>query len=392
MIRYSSAELREFASRTETRDSLVGKTFEADGPSRQAYSHHRDALPRQGVWRVEGQQIHFVLSPFVLPKSDVEWIANFSVPRQVEPQSPQRLRDLTLDIAVAMLDAMPINVMYADASRTLRYMNGRSKATLQTIEHLLPVKADQLLGISIDRMHKDPRRVEGILAQLGNQPHSAVIGVGDERLSLTASAVRNDHGELLGFVAAWSLITQQERLEKESRALTQAVASSSTEISAAIAEIAESVERSAHLTRSVVDHCEKSENQVDQLRESGAKIAKIIEVITDLSDQTNLLSLNATIEAARAGEAGRGFAIVASEVKNLARQTKAAIDNIEDTVTSISEVIDSVASGATEIRSSVDRVSQGTTTIAASLEEQSITVKELSRLAEQVANVSHRNR
>ncbi|MEZ6107950.1 MAG: methyl-accepting chemotaxis protein [Pirellulaceae bacterium] len=223
------------------------------------------------------------------------------------------------------------------------------------------------------------------MAHLGKQPHSAVIGVGEERLSLTASAVRGAQGEPLGFVAAWSLITQQERLEKESRALTQAVASSSTK------SRGDRRDRGERRTLGRDDSFRRG-----SLRDVGAtsrpaprewrKIAKIIEVITDLSDQTNLLSLNATIEAARAGEMGRGFAIVASEVKNLARQTKSAIENIEETVNSISEVIESVATGSSDIRASVDRVSQGTTTIAASLEEQSITVKELSRLAEQVAH------
>lgn len=382
-VQYVSREMKRLLQDTGLGQNLEGHRLTATGVSPSSASVAQEYEVAKGVWQLPDRKLAFECLPLELASGKATRIARFQI---VSERTPEPVSTLSIDWAFAVLDAIPVNVMFADEDRVLRFMNRRSKETLKQIESLLPVKVDELIGINIDRMHKDPRRVAGILQGLKtNGPHPAVISVGAERLALTASPVMSRDGQLKGFVATWSIVTQQERLEQEARALTQAVASSSTEISAAISEIAESVERSAMLTRDVASRCETSEQEIEQLRSSGAKIAQIIEVITDLSDQTNLLSLNATIEAARAGELGRGFAIVASEVKDLARQTKLAIEDVERTVHAISSVIETVASGSTEIRDAVGRVSHSTTTIAASIEEQSITIRELSRMAERVA-------
>jgi methyl-accepting chemotaxis protein len=71
---------------------------------------------------------------------------------------------------------------------------------------------------------------------------------------------------------------------------------------------------------------------MDQLGAAANSIGKVIETITDISEQVNLLALNATIEAARAGEAGKGFAVVANEIKELAKQTAAATQDIKEKI------------------------------------------------------------
>jgi methyl-accepting chemotaxis protein len=94
-------------------------------------------------------------------------------------------------------------------------------------------------------------------------------------------------------------------------------------------------EKARSITSEAVTQTESSSGQINALGQSARDIGKIVETITDISEQVNLLALNATIEAARAGEAGKGFAVVANEIKELARQTAGATNEIRQRVEGI---------------------------------------------------------
>ncbi len=128
--------------------------------------------------------------------------------------------------------------------------------------------------------------------------------------TLTANAERAQ--ELTTMVAAAS---------EEASTNVQSVASATEQLSSSVNEISRQVQESARMATEAVGQARITNDRVSELSKAASRIGDVVELINTIAEQTNLLALNATIEAARAGEAGRGFAVVASEVKALAEQT-----------------------------------------------------------------------
>ncbi|NLH79526.1 MAG: HAMP domain-containing protein, partial [Phyllobacteriaceae bacterium] len=133
-----------------------------------------------------------------------------------------------------------------------------------------------------------------------------------------------------------------------------AVAAATEELASSVREIQRRVDHSAAIAGRALDEAARTDEVVRTLATSGDEIGKVVDLINSIAGQTNLLALNATIEAARAGEAGRGFAIVAAEVKSLANETTRATEAIAGQVTHIQDetrnVVEAIASIGTTIR------------------------------------------
>jgi methyl-accepting chemotaxis protein len=129
----------------------------------------------------------------------------------------------------------------------------------------------------------------------------------------------------------------------------------------------------------------KTDARIAELSVAAGRIGDVVKLITAIAEQTNLLALNATIEAARAGEAGRGFAVVASEVKQLATQTAKATDEIGTQIASMQAATQESVTAIKEISGTIGRMSEIATLIAAAVEEQGAATQEISRNVAQAA-------
>lgn len=199
-----------------------------------------------------------------------------------------------------------------------------------------------------------------------------------------------------------ALSTQSSAQSDELRTQTDSVATAINELSSSASEVADHARaaaesantadeesgRSAVIVREAVNNIEALTQQLRQaadharlLQDGSAKIGNILGVIVAIAEQTNLLALNAAIEAARAGEAGRGFAVVADEVRTLATRTQQSTDEISTIVDSIQAAIKDV----TQIIAGVEERSK-TTNEGALKAEQAI-----SQIQEAVANISSMN-
>jgi len=165
----------------------------------------------------------------------------------------------------------------------------------------------------------------------------------------------------------------------------QAVATAAEQLSSSISEISRQVGKSAQIATEAVDEAQKTNTIVKGLSGAADKVGDVINLITDIAEQTNLLALNATIEAARAGEAGKGFAVVASEVKNLANQTAKATEEIGAQIGAIQSATSNAAEAIDGISETISNMDEITTSIAAAVEEQGAATSEISRNAELAA-------
>ncbi|WP_085899534.1 methyl-accepting chemotaxis protein [Kiloniella majae] len=168
----------------------------------------------------------------------------------------------------------------------------------------------------------------------------------------------------------------------------QTVATASEELSASIKEIGRQVEQSTAVTQEAVQQADSTRGIMSELAESTTKIGEVVGLITDIAEQTNLLALNATIEAARAGEAGKGFAVVASEVKNLSNQTSKATDEIALQINGVQAASMQAAEAITNITTTIQRVHEIASAIAAAVQEQAAATSEIARSVEETAGIA----
>ena len=157
------------------------------------------------------------------------------------------------------------------------------------------------------------------------------------------------------------------------------VAGSIDNLVASIHEIARSSQDAASTARKAVEMAGTTSATMATLGRSSQEIGAVVKVITSIAEQTNLLALNATIEAARAGEAGKGFAVVASEVKELARDTAKATDEIGRQIEGMQGDTRKAVAAIAEIGTVIEQIDALQTKIAAAVEEQSVTTSEISR-------------
>ncbi len=164
------------------------------------------------------------------------------------------------------------------------------------------------------------------------------------------------------------------------------VASAAEEMTATISEIASNSERARGITGGAVDEAGSVSALVKELSAAATQIGQVTEAISEISAQTNLLALNATIEAARAGAAGKGFSVVASEIKDLATQTSTAAQDIKNRIAGIQTSTRDVMGGIEGINHAIFDINSVVSSISDAIQQQSTATKSI---AENITEASH---
>lgn len=142
---------------------------------------------------------------------------------------------------------------------------------------------------------------------------------------------------------AEELMAGQSDRDRENEENIKKLTSSIEEIASSTQTVYESVEQVAKSASALAKAGQESVEQARFLQEKNADTIKVIDFITNIAGQTNLLGLNAAIEAARAGEQGRGFAVVAEEVRKLAEQSREATEKIQATLNEMNKAVEGIS-------------------------------------------------
>jgi methyl-accepting chemotaxis protein len=287
--------------------------------------------------------------------------------------------------AAATLDA----IAYAElqSATPLPPDRGEIARLIATTERLADVLGErqrrELVHNDLDRTWQASRRIN--LSNLAQQVEIATEG-GIEPIVSGASILQVKAEDMLAALESVRAAFDETTAAAEgSRAMNHAAGQLSDQVLLAIADISEHVQRGSVLGREAVIRANASRATIDALTKAANQIGDIVSVIDQIAAQTNLLALNATIEAARAGEAGRGFSVVAAEVKTLATQTGQSTERIGAKVAEIQSTTREVVASLVGVAEAIDQLSGVTQSVSAAVEQQRAATEDFAASARQTS-------
>jgi len=279
------------------------------------------------------------------------------------------------------------------------------------ISHVCDMQSNDLIGEIIDAFNLMASNLRNMIGQISSA--TTQLAAAAEQTSTvtdeTSRGVQQQQAEIDSIAAAMNEMTST----------VQEVARNAADASSAADSANTESRNGALVATEAIGGIDALQSQVDSaaqvirdLEKEGEHIGSVLDVIRGIAEQTNLLALNAAIEAARAGEQGRGFAVVADEVRTLASRTQQSTQEIQDMITSLqegtgnavkvmegaqnmaqesSDLVEKAAESLAMIAGSVSSINDMNTMIASAVEEQSAVTAEMQTNMNNIREVADRS-
>jgi methyl-accepting chemotaxis protein len=264
------------------------------------------------------------------------------------------------------------------------------RAAFERAAEAMMASSDNTTQVRMLLKQQEHRKLEDVAR---DQREKIELGRFVSHVTTIADGIKAASENLSGTTSDLTDASEETKRQAEFMAMTasdastsvQTVASSTERMTAAIRKIADQASKAIDVAHMAANDAVGTETSVKLLAGAAAAIGEVVDLINSIAGQTNLLALNATIEAARAGEAGRGFAIVASEVKELAGQTASATEQISAKINEIQSATRDTVDAIGKIVGTVAEIKTISADISESIAEQAAVIDEITMNTEDAA-------